>query len=321
MITTLVLSLLAPFSLSLDPLQEVAPGAPAAAQAAPGTDSPFPAVSGDLKLDVPATGSGPTMLQLAKQYGDLTGQACAWDRETESRLHGQPVGIDRSLVVPRADVQTFFEQLLRKHEFVLRVLRDKQPRIVEIVSAVGPARVTLREGALLLAPGDLEVARAHPAVLFTIPVELRHLDVRQVSNSLRTTIVDANFSSMLPAGSAPAMLITGFGDWVAQTADQLRVLDGLAAPKPDPEREPVLEVFQLKHRAAEQLAPLVESALELLVDVSHPGRPAADAGTPPMPRSHRITFDGKSNALIVACRRSALAEVRKLVAELDVEVK
>lgn len=332
MLVTLTAPLWAPLaSLAValqDPSGTAAPHAPAAVAApaeARSLQSIFPPVTGDLVLELPAEGPPLTMLDLVRKYGDLTGQACTWNQETQQFLFNSKLGIDRSVTIPKGDVQTFFESMLRKDDYAIRLLHEKQPQVVEVMSLNTPHRNTIRQYARQIPATEMEVARAHPAVLFTTVLELPNVDVRQVANSMRTTITDANTTQMLPAGTPHTIVLTGFGDYVADMAAVLRQVNHPAAPVAAPGENSVLEVVPLKHAIAEELAAVVETALAHLADVQAANTTAPGTNPQATPASKPwtclVSHDARTNSLIVACKQDVVPYVHQLVTSLDVPMQ
>ena len=204
-----------------------APGSPALAQA-PAEEAAwwnsFPVPEAPLVVEAQDAPSI-TMMDFLRSYTDVTGQNVVLSSETEQLLESQKLGLIGAVTVPPAELQSFFETMLIEHDFTLRLVRDREPRVLGIDSLKTQARNTIRAHARFISVDHLEAMRDHPAMLVTTVVSLPHTDVRQLSNSMRTLITDANTQQMLPAGNTNSMIITGFGSSVAQIVDALRLID------------------------------------------------------------------------------------------------
>ena len=130
---------------------------------------------------------------------------------TESALRSLSVGLSRSFV-PVEQVQHTFETLLAGAGFVVSPPKVAEVPIIGIWSKYGPERSALRGDTTFLEADQVALAAKHPAVLFTATIELPNTDTRQLSNSLRTLLVDANTQQVLPAGTTGSMVLVGLGE-------------------------------------------------------------------------------------------------------------
>jgi hypothetical protein len=284
-------------SIAHERLPEPSPAAEPAEQVlASGPSFPlFPPASGDLELAGPEEGT-PSMLDLVLRYGELTGQVIGFSPsgsyETRKLMASDPVPFEGPVRVPAAEVQRFVETLLADN-YVLTIGHSQEPRIVFVYSLKTPARSMVRSQAISVPLEALAEVRAHPAVLFTTLVELPHSDVRTLSNSLRSLIVDPNLLTIIPLGGH-SLLVSGRGSEIASLVEHLLAIDAEQAPSSP---APVRELVRLSHADAEHIAPLVREVF-----------PTA-----------KIQPYGRLNALVIACPKAMLAEIQDLIALLDSE--
>ncbi len=293
--------------------QDSRPQAQPAAAAAP-TPGPtarvlkdlFPAPSGPMTLVVGDTESPLTYQSMLNQYGELTGQHFVVNGDTSNMLNVS-LHLDRTMTVPAEEVQSVFERLMRHGDFVLKPLTREGTRLLELVSLQTSARSNLRGSALYLTADELYLAEQHPALLFTAVVTLPNLDVRQVSNSMRTMITDANTQQMLPAGNSNSMVLVGFGDQVSGTIGLLEAMDAAAGSSYKGLHQ-VFEVARLANADATAVAALLNGAYAVPEGV---------------PRQIDATFaaDARTNSILITTRASKLAGIKDLIAALDVETK
>lgn len=281
----------------------------------------FPAATGDLVLEWAADGTPPRLAEVADQYGQLTGQMMVVNSETRNLLQGARLPLDRPTTVPAAEVQSFFESILIASDFALTIVRQEEPRLVQIQSLQTASRNTIRATARIVAANDLAVLRRHPSMLFTTVVDLPNTDVRQLSNSLRTMITDANTMQLLPAGNATSLVITGFGPYVADMVDQVRLIDAHSVVPKVPKMTITHEVIRLQYAVAVDTAALVERALVSAREQrSGPTAAVPQQGGNPMPRpAPSVVADVRLNALLVTCPADELADARRVIALLDVQ--
>ena len=109
---------------------------------------------------------------------------------------------------------------------------------------------------------------------------------------------------MLPAGTTNAVVLTGFGAQVAGLAEMLHTVDANSGPQRQ------LAVLRLQHADARW----VGNALQIVLGTPRAG--GEDAPSPP--ERFRIATDERINALVVAADPATMADIERLVAELDV---
>ncbi len=205
-------------------------------------DDWYPPAQGELVIEVPEnvqrSSDFTSMYDLAQQYGALTGQHMSISDETAQLLQGQSTGLHSSIRVPAERVQRVFESILLEQAFVMRVVHENEPRIFSLESLRTQARNTIRGDSRFVPSSAVELMRRHPATMVTTTLHLPHTDVRQLSNSLRTLITDANTQQILPAGNTDTLVLVGFGYQVAGLIDMLKLVDEASAQMPKPKPEP-----------------------------------------------------------------------------------
>ena len=289
-----------------------------APQAAQDTQGPiFPPSSGPLTIEISADAPGINYLDLVRSYGELTGQHITFAEETKQLLTNTTVNLDRTVTVPALEVQTFVEHLLVRGGFVVTVLKDDGVRLLQVSSLHTAARNNLRAGAYLISSDRTDIAKAHPAVLFMVVVSLPNTDVRQVSNSMRTMITDANTQQMLPAGNSNSMVIVGFGSQLAAMAQMLREIDAASAPATDVDGE-TFEVIHLEKATAEDLALTITQLIDSAAQVGGPaGVQGGPQGVRMLQARPRVFADKRTNSLLISGKPDEIANIKELVARLD----
>ena len=207
-ISVLTLSAVAAVSASSEPTK------------APIVDDYFPAASGALEITLDAEGNGPSYLELVSDYAELTGQFVTFSKETRKTLAETDVQLNRSMSIAAEDVQHITEVLLSQAGLHLAIESTDGPQILRVRDAATEGK-DLRSAAIHIDMAGLEIARKHPAMTFSVVVPMGTADARQLSNSCRTMITDATTMQILPAGRYAALIVTGYGDWVYETAQWL----------------------------------------------------------------------------------------------------
>lgn len=221
---------LAPLTLSLLALPFLAPapssGPPTTALADHAAEVlAFPTPSAPLEIPAGIGREGYSVWDMMLNYGVATGQHVISNEETLNFLQQARLNLATPMTIPPDQLQTVVESLLVQNDFVLHVVHTGNPRILALTSLNTGARTNIRDSAVFVPSDRLDQLRAHPAMLFTTTVNLPKTDVRQLANSMRTLITDANTQQMLPAGNTNTMLLTGYGSSLADLIEMLKRID------------------------------------------------------------------------------------------------
>jgi len=281
----------------------------------------FPAASGELVIEIGPDGddrysAGPKMEDIAAQYAALTGQHLVYTDETRSLLQSQGSGLRKSVKVHASEVQSFFEQLLSANQFALKTIRSGSPRMLGIVSLKTQDRNTIRGSAAFIPVEEIGHYAKHAATLITTTVTLPNTDVRQLTNSMRTMITDANTQQMLPAGNTNTILLTGFGSSVAELVVMLRRIDAAAKVE---RVVPQFEVIRLEFADARHLVGTLGAIIGSGRAKAQGGEGEGASGATAHPSMPNIQMDARTNSLIVAALPMEMALIKALIAQLDVE--
>lgn len=284
------------------------PQGAAQAPAAPAEQSMrqlFPMASEGLTI-----GRNTPLVELINEYARITGQTYFASPETLGLLSACKVGLSEEVSVPRDQVQLTLESILRHSNLALRVFSSNGPRMFALESLLSGSRTTLRSGAHFLAAEEIDIAKQHPAMLFSTTLNLPNTDVRQLSNSLRSMITDANTQQILPAGASNSMVLVGFGDEIWATAKRLERIDRLQGEEAKKRMALSMVRFELKHAVANDSVAM----LTQLVGTLNGERWFLPSGT-------RVIADERTNALIVRASEAQIESFRAAISLLDVESK
>ncbi len=169
-----------------------------------------------------------TVLRLVDEFTRVTGIAVQMTKETQALAQASPLGLNRSIQVPASEVYRIVETLLAAQDFAVIHLSDVEPRIWKLQSlAAGGRGSSLLAAAQSVGEDELDFWRQHPATLVSLTLELPNLDVRTLSNSMRTLFTDANTQNIIPVGSN-GLTITGLARDVPGFVRMLRRIDALS---------------------------------------------------------------------------------------------
>jgi hypothetical protein len=173
------------------------------------------------------------LLELVELHAAATGQVALVDQETVRLLNTRSVSLSAPVTVAGDALATFCEELLREHDFVVTDLSHGTPCLYQVQSLDTTARGTARTHARYVDAGSLELCARRPATIFETVLELPHTDVRTLSNSIRSMVVDPNMLQIIPVGGTGSLIVQARGRELVELARMLRRVDAAAAENPD----------------------------------------------------------------------------------------
>lgn len=265
---------------------------------------------------------GMTLAQFVAACQQVTKLNFHYSEETASFLDSQKVRLLGTKVVPKDDFYSFFQIIMIMNSFVCTEIGPKGISVIQIDNLNTGNRTTLRSNSVLVDPDKLQEYADQPATLITTVINLPNTDVRQLSNSMRTMITDANTQQMLPAGATSAMVLTGFGSNVVALARMLRIVDDASRLVPV---EPEFAKIELQYAAADEIASIVEELLDARRRASQTTNrggqnQGVSAALPQGQTESKIMVDPRTNALIVMSMPESMPQIKELIAQLDVDV-
>ncbi len=269
------------------------------------------------------TESGMTLAQFVVACQQVTELNFHYSEETATFLNSQKVRLLGAKTVPKQDFYSFFQIIMIMNQFVCTEIGPKGISVIQIDNLNTGNRTTLRSNSVLVDPDKLDTYADQPATLITTVINLPNTDVRQLSNSMRTMITDANTQQMLPAGATNAMVLTGFGSNVVALARMLKIVDDASRVE---QILPVFDKIELQFAAADEIATLVEELLDAsrrAAQSTNRGQPQVQGATGAIPQGQtesKILVDPRTNSLIVMAMPDSLPAIKELVAKLDVDV-
>ncbi len=278
----------------------------------------FPDPAADMIITAAEGDASWTMMDLVRDYGRLTNQSIQADRETRSSLESCSTGLGRSVSIPKAKVQSFFEGLLVENRFALEIVHADQPRLLRVSSFSTRSDSALRARARFVPSGEVAAWASHPAMVITTTLHLPNVDVRQLSNSVRMLVTDPNTQAILSVGNTNSIMLTGPAANVADWAEIMLLADAYSVNEAEePKHQPEYHRFALDHADARVVAPMIEE----LVASARVSGPVQQQGAFPADQTPkaRVLADSRTNALVVMCTPSDLPKVTELVKLFDVK--
>ena len=272
----------------------------------------------------PATGpeGGMTLARFVAACQQSSNIVFTYTDDTATFLEQARIRMIGQKVIPKSEFYNFFQILMVINDFVCTQVGPDPISLVEITSLATGARTNIRDNAIYVEEKDLDKYENQPATLITTVVDLPNTDVRQLANSMRTMITDANTQQMLPAGNTNSIVLTGFGSNTVALARMLRIVDNASKIEPV---VPMFDILPLEFAAADEIAGTIEELLDASRRATQAGQQQAQAQgvTTTMRRGQtetKIMVDPRSNSLIVMAMPEDMPSIKELVARLDVDL-
>lgn len=261
-----------------------------------------------------------SLYKFAQACQQVTGLKFTWGEDTEGLLKQRQVRLIGTMEVPKERFYKFFQVMMIISEFVCTEIGETDIMVIKIDSLQGAGRSNLRSTAIYVTPDKLQDYADQPATLITTVVTLPNTDVRQVSNSMRTMITDANTQQMLPAGTSNSMVLVGFGSNVVAMANMLHIIDEASkVTVPDP----VFDKVTLEYASADEVQPIIEELLEAANQTRTQQQAQGAQGALPGRNNGgeaKITVDSRTNSLLITALPDDMPRIKELIAQLDVDI-
>ncbi len=295
--------------------------APAAAPQEDDAPPPIVELEGNYVLNFAQSEEDESMslYQFTQACQEVTDLQFTWSQDTEGILKSQKVRLLGQKTISKARFYSFFQVMMIISDFVCTEVGEDDIAVIKIDSLQTAARNNLRAGAIYVEPENLADYQDQPATLITTVVTLPNTDVRQVSNSMRTMITDANTQQMLPAGNSNSMVLVGFGSNVVALANMLSIIDEASKSEtPTPE----FDMIKLEYAVPDDVASIVEELLEAANQARNQQQQVqgAQGSINRNQGEAKIIVDSRTSSLLIVALPEEMPRIKELIARLDVDI-
>jgi hypothetical protein len=166
--------------------------------------------------------------QLIGMLAEATGIQFAIDPTTRAELQKTSAGLSSPISVPPDEAWRWVEGLLVHTRFQLGMISNRPPQLLGVYSTPRQNEQP-RPRPVFIGEGELALCIEHPAFLYSVVLDLPHVDVRQLGNSLRGLGADpSGAQSVIPVGNTNSVILTGAGGDVATLAAMMRQVEEAA---------------------------------------------------------------------------------------------
>jgi len=154
---------------------------------------------------------------------EATGVEFTIDESTRNQLRQMSTGLAVDVTVPPEEAWRWVEGLLVHSGFQLGAVSLRPPYLVGVYPMMPRGGIpAFRPRAIRVAVDDLVLCEAHPAFNFITVLDLPHVDVRQLGNSLRALTSDpSGGQNVVPVGNSNSIILTGQGSTLSDLAAML----------------------------------------------------------------------------------------------------
>lgn len=182
----------------------------------------FPQPQGSMRISV--SNEGLDHAELVRSFAQATGLNIVVGHAVAEQLRQLPVALIDDLELPPDQVYPVVESMLVAAGFCLSEIGNGAPHVYMLIPTASSSRTPTMSKARLVDAEDIHRYRDHPAVLVRTALTLT-IDARQLTNALRSLLVDPNLQSAVPLGDTNTLVLTGLGREVAELCDVLRRAD------------------------------------------------------------------------------------------------
>lgn len=178
-------------------------------QPVPRVEGHFPMPSSALTI-VAQGDQAHTMLDVLVELSASANQNITVSEPTRAALKSLSPGLLADVVVPPEEVYSFVSSLLYRHGFVVSELRSGTPSLIAVQGGRERGQSMLYGLSWTRVPLDrIDEFRDHPAFLIETVATFEHLDVRQMTTSLRALMTDNRLQSLLNVGNSNSVIVRG----------------------------------------------------------------------------------------------------------------
>ena len=224
--------------------------------------------------------------------------------------------------IKKEDFYSFFQIMMKIHGFVCVQQGSGDLEVIVIVEQLTSNIQLIKSNAIYVDVEDVQLFADKPGTFLFTTVPLKYAEPNDLGTNLRTAIGNASGdnSAFMPLGQERALLIQGYGPFVAASVRMVRILDR----KPEYVK-PDFRKIRLREASAEELADLLDELVENIQGSdgrgSSTGGPRGRNQAAPLRIETNIVAYPQDNSLLITADPDIMESVLDLVAQLDTKVE
>ncbi|MBC8370611.1 MAG: hypothetical protein H8E25_11490 [Planctomycetes bacterium] len=228
--------------------------------------------------------------------------------------------------IHKDDFYSFFQIMMKINGFVCVQQGSGDLAVVVIVENIGGNNTTIKANAPFVDEENIPEFADQPGTYIYTVVSLKFADAQELGTSLRTTLGagSGDNSAFMALGGEQAILIQGYGPFVAAAARMVAVLD----KRPDIV-QPEFKKVRLFEASAEELAEILSELVNNLQAVPQSGGGSTRSRSNSRVGSSSATGDiettvtaySQDNSLLITADPELMPSILDLIAQLDTTVE
>ncbi|MFT7517443.1 MAG: type II secretion system protein D, partial [Myxococcota bacterium] len=227
--------------------------------------------------------------------------------------------------IHKDDFYSFFQIMMKINGFVCVQQGAGDLAVIVIVENIGGNNTTIKANAPFVNQEDIPKFADKPGTYIYTVVSLEYADAQELGTSLRTTLGagSGDNSAFMALGGEQAILIQGYGPFVAAAARMVKVLD----TKPEIV-QPEFKKVRLFEASAEELAEILSglvSSLQAVEQVaggnSRTNNNRGSSGSTASGIETTVTAYSQDNSLLITAAPDLMPSILDLIAQLDTTVE
>lgn len=219
--------------------------------------------------------------------------------------------------IRKSDFYSFFQIMMKIHGYVCVQQGAGDLAVVVITEQLASNSALIKANAQFVDFQDVENFSDKPGTYLYTVVPLKYADAQDLGTNLRTALASqaGDNSAFMPLAQERALLVQGYGPFVAASVRMIQVLD-----KKAPSVQVVFKKIPLREQDSQEMAEVLTELVKNLSDQAQAGN--RTRGTQPgdlEPETVVIAFR-PDNSLIVTGTDENIEKLMDLVAQLDARV-
>jgi general secretion pathway protein D len=238
-----------------------------------------------------------------------------------AKLDGRKLLLYGRKRIKREEFYSFFQIMMKIHGFVCVQQGSGDLAVIVITEQLASNLILIKSNAQYVDVDDVPDFADKPGTYLFTTVPLKYADPTDLGTNLRTAIGQnsGDSSAFMPLGQERALLIQGYGPFVAASVRMVRILDR----KPEFVK-PEFRKIRLRESSAEELADLLDELVENMLGSESQPRTSGGRNRPQQVQQRiatNIVAYPQDNSLLVTADPDIMDSILDLVAQLDTKVE
>jgi general secretion pathway protein D len=219
--------------------------------------------------------------------------------------------------IKRADFYSFFQIMMKIHGYVCVQQGAGDLAVIVITEQLAANSPLIKANAQFVDYQEVESFNDKPGTYLYTVVPLQYADAQDLGTNLRTALASqaGETSAFMPLQQERALLVQGYGPFVAASVRMIRILD-----KKPPKVEVVYKKIPVREQDAQELADVLTELVDTLTEQARAeGRGRGNQPGDLEPETV-VTAFRPDNSLIVTGTVENIEKLMTLVAQLDTRV-